>query len=515
MGICKKIFNKLKMNKRSQISIFIIFAIIILLGFITSTYLSLNSQKEDIKDTLDEITDQNIQKELSMLKNLFQSCLDMTLKKAILISAYKGGFIYDDTNTNSDATKFVNTFASFYSPSELSKIDAYEPKTLIPNFFCSPQTNNICEKNFTSQNEIILFYNKSIEDDIKKYINYHFMSCIENENFKNQTILDITYTDTYGKLISGPKKPYSDRDIWVVQATKIDTIKEDKVVLSTNQNIIGTVSNINKGIISITFNQEPIIPTNVLIENVGVIKINNQLNSSIIFEENSVHLKLKNPLIIKKKNSSDNSLFFETLDSKIDIPYKNFLKISQKLKEKKYINKANINLALNGDILKNIINKEDIITFDELKLINTKIIDDESHKLYVYSIYSPNIKLFNMIFYFNFGYENIAPKIIDISPRFNNLNINNQTNTISFEIEKGIEYQNVRFIYEDSDNFDQYFNSNFFQLETITPFDGNFIIDNSGKITQIMGRKKGDYSYNLIITDNEVKNQYQLLIKVI
>ncbi len=81
------------MNKKSQIMIFVLIAIIILFLLVLLLSDSFFSKKGDINDTKTNVIKGD--SDLVPIKELLDSCLDKQLKRAVIISGLRGGFIYN------------------------------------------------------------------------------------------------------------------------------------------------------------------------------------------------------------------------------------------------------------------------------------------------------------------------------------------------------------------------------------------------------------------------------------
>jgi hypothetical protein len=492
--------------KNAQIGIFIILAIIIVIGMISMIFFSFEFKEDIIEENIQDTKDDNLQNKLAILKNTFISCLEINLKKALLLSAYKGGFIY----TNNDyESSYLNEVSSKYTDDDFKKINLLDRKTLVHNFFCSPKLDSSCKIKLLGKETII--YNKSIGDEIKKYIELNFLSCIDFEEFEKRNKLKVDFTDNFGSLETLPEKKGS---IWVAKAKNFEVKNNHRVILNTDENEIGIVTIGNNGEKFLKFKKKPNFPIEKKPEEIGVINLNLSFNLDLDFQENAVLLKVNNPITLRQIEDNSKVASFEEISTKINLPYKSFLKIAEKIKAKKYITKQD--LISNLSILNEIIKSEKIKVLNDIKLIRTNIKTDEEHKIYIYSIYSDEIRLSSLPFYFNFAYENKAPFIIQIIGNFEETEISQENKSLFIKIKKSVQYEDAKFIGEDKDIYDSYFLGNFlYEIEPLNSLVGTFVMDEKGLINYLKANKKGIYTYYLYILDGETKRRYYLKIEVI
>ena len=265
------------MFKKSQIAIFLIFALIFVVAFFYFTFSETKAKEESIKFDLKKIKDDNIVKKTKEYKSYFQICLDSVSQKAVAISGLQGGFIYFD-----DIGGYHKIFGGSINTEEIEDFEIYrnsliEPgqeKVLVNSFYeidVPKEKGNLTHVNHSAQPDSpkILFYNKSISDDIKRFVVKNYADCIEN----------------------------------ISQLKNIDYLNYS---------------------------------TNISKENIKV-----------DFSDNDVFVKLNFPLNIKSESSI---AYFEDITSIINVPYREILKISKNM-----LNRKRLNRSLNfSEILENI-----------------------------------------------------------------------------------------------------------------------------------------------------------------
>ena len=223
------------MSKKSQIAIFLIFALIFVVAFFYFTFSETKAKEESIKFDLKKIKDDNIVKKTKEYKSYFQICLDSVSQKAVAISGLQGGFIYFD-----DIGGYHKIFGGSINPDphitnftlyRNSLISQEDLKVLVNSFYTVevPKWNrNLTHTNYSDSlsSTNLLFYNKSVSDDIKRFIEENYVSCIEDiSELKNIDYLN------YSTNISGDdiEVDFSDNDVFVKLSFPLNIKSESSI----------------------------------------------------------------------------------------------------------------------------------------------------------------------------------------------------------------------------------------------------------------------------------------------
>ena len=223
------------MSKKSQIAIFLIFALIFVVAFFYFTFSETKAKEESIKFDLKKIKGDNIVKKTKEYKSYFQICLDSVSQKAVAISGLQGGFIYfDDIGgyhmTYKGSIVGIDSYISNFTLYRTSLIDG-TPEILVNSFYLAEvpkEKGNLTHINYSdSTDSKLLFYNKSISDDIGRFVVENYADCIENIS----ELKSINYTD-YSTDINknNIKVDFSENDVFVNLKFPMNIRSESSIV---------------------------------------------------------------------------------------------------------------------------------------------------------------------------------------------------------------------------------------------------------------------------------------------
>ena len=431
------------MNRKSQIMLFLIFSVIFVVIFFYFTF-SQTEAKEEKLDLNSKVTKKsNLDREIKELKSYFQICLDMVFQKAIFLSGFQGGFISFEGIDGRHM--YFDNYIDFSSVNEkpIDNFDIYisnigASSVLINSFYfleVPKENSKLFHKN--SSGDDILYYNKSITDDIKGYISNNYLSCLEN----------------------------------ISSIRGIENVNYSNVVLNESINIS--------------------------------------------FAKNEVIADLEFPLffISEKENSS---IFFENIISIIEIPYKSFLDLTEKVLTEKSLNRS-LNFS---DILElESIESSSTNSFQSLDFYEVDVYFEEDMSQKLLAFKNDNLTIFGKPFIYQFGYYNSAPYITSI-----NLS---STNSIT---KPEIQGENIDIFFKEDEEFeyDIYFYDKqvadinytigttqvsqiFIEFNDFNQGDNYIRVSPSGELNLKLNTEVFDRE--LVISDGEAKNTYLIDFK--
>jgi len=495
----KNCFLKLK---KSQISIFIIIALMII--FLISFLIVSNndSKKQNIQDSN---IDNNLNNNPSLLplKDTIDNCLKLELKKATIISGYRGGFIYDTSNSNNHEYYIsginlprnldynFNLLQNFdLNKNYLSKnVLVYSQKSLyVPRL----DSDYIINRGQVNQN---IIYSKSIKDDYKNFIFFNILKCLNFDNYKNKGV-NINYDNFIGKIntinFNSNYILVNNLDGDIGDIVKVNL--GDKIYYGT----ISSVKNINN-LTKITFPQNTLndISSNNDFYKQYAINTKTKSKINITFEDEKIVAKLYFPINVKNKNSNKLEKYSSSSVS-IDIRFKELLLLSNILLNKKNENRST-DLSKINTINRIITNNSALnkFNFSSLKFIKTPINNSAEHKVFVYSIIDDKSKILGNPFIFNFGYENHAPRI-----NLTNLGSNIlEENSILIFVSKNQQANiDLKPLTSDKETFDNWVS--FYHPFTYSGPDAKFSVTSDGKVS-FTGYQERRYSFPITVDDRE------------
>jgi hypothetical protein len=416
--------NTNKLNNKSQISIFLLFAVIIVISMIYIIFSSSDFEKKETEKIINELQVKNKNQKTLKVKSYFQTCLDDVSKKGVYLLGLQGGYIYFD-----DISKYTRTNTISTDLSELGIEDKFlteinfSKKVLYNSFYIwdtIPIKGVSTLPNLSDPTKNYIFYNKSSTDDLTRYIVKNFDICLKNKNKNFNT------SENYNQNLTN-------------ESIKID------------------------------------------------------------FTDNEVNVEVKFSLLISNENSKEN-IFFEVLKSQVSVPYKSFrnlihksLKIIGKNRSKTFKESFN-----------EVLSTSNINSFFNLSIKTAKFLDTPEKKIFIYAIYSKNIKLFGRPFIYQFLYLNQAPTIKSITLTRPD-SFDKDTKEIILNVKKNIKKTyTIKLI-------DRQIPDNFYNLKLYKEGSINDVKLINNKLSITMA-SKGIENINLVVSDGETKNIYSLEI---
>ncbi|MCA9459058.1 MAG: hypothetical protein KC550_00755 [Nanoarchaeota archaeon] len=426
-------FNLNKINGRSQIGIFILIALMIIILLIFLIYYSNLEKESNIEDTKKTQNGETDSK-LNALKDNVDFCLERQIKKALVISGAKGGFIYEQGEYYFPSV----TTDHFYDPKLANMLNldySYLTGGVLVHSAYEVYTPNLnSTKSFfdVKSGENIIVYNHSIKGDFEKYILDEFLDCIMLEAVEIRG-----FNLTFENFTSSLDSQFIETQISNLGVDRIDLVRTESIIGKTGDRVI-TMVNGKERYGTIFSNDEDGKYSNVkfdenIFENFGNADINDliirNLNSSVSvevdFKDDSVGARVFFPVSIENKGFNS---FFRTSYQEVNVRFKKLLEFSKTLLEAKvkdrsldYSDITVINKVLDDGNYYYRNSGDDL--HETLKFYQTELYNSSKERaMYVYTIEDTSSKILGNPYIFNFAYDNNAPYIdknkIDEDVRF-------------------------------------------------------------------------------------------------
>lgn len=490
-------YSKIKIT---QISIFILIAIMIIFLIVFLINTDVNTKKEVIeknKDTLNSNSDSNI----INLKDNIDSCMEKELKKALIIAGAKGGFIYENNEYSFPGVLPINVYPNTFL-ANLGLTSNYLSKNTLVYTSELLSIPKLEDKSFSK-------FNDTIKQEMEKFILNEFMMCIDIEGMKDRGYT-VIYDEFSGKVIRYDlsENIYVDGIIGKVN----DSVKLDVFDKSYYGNIVDVDTTLKRT--KVKFNSS-LSEISVAYESLNVVNINSTTKLEVIFQDETVILKLNFPITISKGNFSSS---YKNSEVSVNVRFKKLLELSENIISYKYYKNHSLNITnpttlnqfINGEIgegipyFKNTENKN-------IQIIKTIHSNSDEYKAEVYTIIDFDSKILGEPYIFNFGYENRAP-VMSLS-NLNGINSNVDNNNILLIVSKNKQVSyNLRDITKDPQVFDNNYNGGidnvyYFKEQHYSSSDAKFDLYKNGTL-YFIGFAEKSFTYNIVVTDNEAKSEY-------
>lgn len=481
------------MKNKSQISIFIIVAILILFIVSFLVFSSFDSQSQRVEDSQNMI--ERDLSDLNSIKEQVDLCAERNLKRSLLISGLRGGFLYDD--------------GEYYGPSAI-------PEETYDSVFISNMNlnwNNLLSNTLMiSQSEVYMpsvdqrlilsnnvIYNKTIREDLERFVRTEFFKCVNFEDLERKGF-EVSYDRFSGEISS------IDTSSGYIRSNNLIGQIGDRIELTyDNQSVTGIIERFDNQIAVIKFDETELsqITFNIDLSDLTVENLDTDSRFNLVFADDSVSLEIFLPVTISQ---ADRVLSINDIFTTADIRYKKILDLVSVLATEKYINRT-LDYTNSNHIL-DVVNKyysqgDELI--DDIVIYRAKVNDSEEYKRYVYSVVDKESRIFGNNYVFNFGYENNAPEV----------------NTTSFASSLFTEEEVVIFAAENNlveidlmpytsdlqvrDNFV----SQYLEYEYNGP-DAYFSISTEG-VMKFEGYQKKRYNFDITISDGETRKVQEFI----
>ena len=486
--------SKLK-NSNGQISIFIIVVVIVILLFLFLVFMNFddNVTKDNIK---------NSGEDLKPLKDNIDYCLEKQLKRALIISGLKGGFIYDNGEYYSPSAVPDNTYnGDFISNLNLnwnnilfytlihSQTEVYSP--LISGTLSLSRDTGIEQ-----------IYSHSIEEDFEKFVLDEFIKCVNLESYEKEGY-EIRFEEYGGKVISYVPGERYVKVSGLKNAQIGDTIK----LVTLEQNFFAQIiEDEGRGVFVVDLGERAQIITEQDINSIDVINLNAKINLEIIFEDEKVTADLSFPVVL---TTNEGDFKYDNSVVSVDVRFRKLLEMSKILLNKKNINKS-LNYFNESDVFKSL-EEYDYVTntnFKDFEFFVTIINDTDEYKRYVYSIIDKDSRILGNPYVFNFGYENEAPRI-----NLSELGIKGISNySALFIVSKNTLFElNLQSYTSDPQIVDNYFS--YYVEDEYHGLDADYSLTADGNLSFI-GHRETKFVYDVVVSDGETKRSHSIVFLV-
>jgi hypothetical protein len=476
--------NFLRLNK-SQVTIFIILIIILIFLFIflfASNFEDRSNHLESEKKPLESISND----EINSVKNQVDYCLQKELKKALIISGLRGGFIYDKGEEYVSGIIPPDTY-DFKLISNLGlNYNNLKSKTLLFNGY-ELKIPLIDSKLKIGEN---IIYNHSIKEDFDTFIFNNFLKCINKKIYEEKG-----FNLSFGKYIGKPITVSNNKIVFEgIEAKEGDFIK----IILDNDYYIGNVTKVDVNKVEVLFNTS--ISTNVNLRNSFGINLNYSIGINTTFTKENVIATLNFPFIIKNNNEIKK---YEDISVVENIKFRQYLLLSSLILNKKSLNK---NLVINNTFLEDIIKQNNLVNVFDISKINilkTKLIDSPDEKLYLFSIISKEDKILGRPYVFNFAYYNKAPYLVKDLPGFEY-----DGERFFMYVPENFEYQLDLLRFTKDDQFVDNYLSHFIPQH----YDGpgySFDLNEKG-LLKFKSKSQSSVNLRVEVSDKETKNFYDI-----
>lgn len=471
-------------NSKGQISVFIVMSIIILILFIFMIFYSFTKDKEPLNQDY-----KNHEAEIQVIKEKIDFCLQRELRRALIISGVRGGFIYDGGEYYSPSSIPSNTYNSeFISNMDLnwnylqfntlvhSQSDVFSP--LIDSHLSINESGVITE-----------IYSHSIKEDFEKFILDEFIKC---DGLKN--LEDLGYSLSYDVYSNNVEFYNPSSKTFIVK--NFDAKIGDKVRISTpNLNLEGIVlsnfddSVVVKGLFTENLNLD------YDLSSVWISNENSNISVEVIFEDDKVSANLNFPVVF---SSNENEFLFDNSFVTVPVRFSKLIDLSKHLLRSKYLDKE-IDY-FNESELKRILQKHTYVkngglgnTRFEITVVN----ETDDYKQYVYSFIDYDNKILGNPYVFSFGYVNKAP---EIDPnRLANLDITEEG--VLFIVSKNQRIElDLKTLTSDEQVIDNDFS--YYLADSYDGFDATYSLTENGLLT-FLGKQEKKFSFDIGVTDRE------------
>ena len=477
--------------KKSQLSIFIVFAVIFMAGSFFVYQL-----KEENRAKSPSLDSSDFNQRYNIVLKRFESCLEKHTINSLVSLGYGGGFIYNTTNDN-NLEKYLVTKQNpqLY---DFKRLEQINDLILIPRFLVHIQRDLFFPKIdssliFNYDNENTTIYNKSIKDEIKRYLNLNYLNCISSKELEK----DLFYTLKIDSNILEILDFKRDENFYYVQTEKIQNI--ESLVLNLNSPISPVNKTEELDNFFLVFNREEVdkflLEDQSLLESY-IVDESKKIDFEVDFSNNLVLVSTKSNFEITDEITGSKKEI-NKISFKINLPILEYVNIIQKFLKIRMVDKSSSleDETILRSILKNYENKDDI------ELLKSIVKTDNNSSIYkIYSLKDNRHKLLDSSYIFNGIYFNSAPFIVgvinaDFSNNFIYVDLKSNAKTIRLQV---ADFQDI-----DATNFIQVQIPEACSMMIENRINNDLIIRNISSITSC-------YFY---LTDGEMSNRYEVITR--
>ncbi|MCA9487026.1 hypothetical protein H6501_00875 [Candidatus Woesearchaeota archaeon] len=491
--------QEISTQRKAQITIFIIIALCIIVLLIFLFFLSSDEEKQEREQTLDTIIDKG-NEQLTPLKSSIDSCLDLQLKRALLIAGMRGGFIYNRSEK--------------YVPGHLPN-NAYS-ETLLTNMQLNK--NNLLSRTLLMSNKEVYaplidkqwppIYNYSIKEEMEQFVVEEFKRCLKVKSFENEGF-EVDFDQFSGEIFDIPDtQTLLVKDLLGEKGDLVQFTINDKSYTGTYEDfkldeqgkIIAEIKN-ESGIFSD-------IRTEILNREIFAINLNTSLFVELDFDDESVTARLLFPASF---NTNDTKRAYYSSRQTANIRFEKLLELASEMLSYKYEENKPIDYSDPRNLSKVIAEKNEYFRKQSdtgLSISMLRLVDDEDYKLYVYSLIDSKSKILGNPYVFNFAYENYAPYIdADLIPQAFRTGENSIVfvNPVCKEREEGCEEQtltlDLKAVTKEAQFLDRW-DKVFFVAQHYDGPDAYFSLTEDGQMTFVAYEERR-FSFEVTVSDTE------------
>ncbi len=481
----------IKNARKSQISIFIVIALIIIFSVSFLFFADFEDRKIQNKEGVEKAISQKQDLKLFPVKDRVDFCLSHSLKRALILSGIRGGFIYDEGENYTKGT--VESYDTQFLELFNFSINNFYERSLI-------HSDYIVYSPFVAlDSESIKYGTHRVDKDIEKFMMENFMECVDLSEYEEKGY-DVLFLDSVGKVIDK-----SDLASGKIIVSGFDADVGDYVGFSENESVVGEITKVTDSGFEVEFKEDVSSGLGKLLgaSNLPqVINLNKSISSKVYFQDKEkVTAQLNFPIRIMKED-------FVTSypGGYVDVPirFSELLRISRFLLNKKVANRS-LDLTDAGDlgeVSSSIKFADSGFKLKRVELVNEENVD--SYKSYIYSIEDEYSKILNRPFVLNFGYVNHAP-LVDASDE----SIIVEGNDIVFYVveNENLELELTEYFYDPEfiDNYNFYFEG-----KVVNANNYNFELSSGGSVN-FKSTSRGRFEVPIVVTDGEAKREYDLV----
>lgn len=492
-------------NFKSQLSIFILLAVfvIILIAFLLA--MTLEDEQRDISNTLENDAGQSDAYE--SLKEEVDFCLLRSLRKATIISGYLGGYIYTDSLNTGENERYSDSvsFDQYYTGNFLEDLNINSGylfgNTLYYHTY-DVHSPPFDEGSVIKNSDDETTYGRGIEDDYQRYIREEFSSCIDFSKYEDAGF-SINNLD-----ISGEYSGYENSQ--EARISNFDAELGDTISMRVgSKRYEGEVKeDISEDVFKVDFGED-LFPVTGTIDSITNEDL--AIDIDVSFQEESVSAELHFPVSLS--DNEDQEISSITSSETLNV---RFLKLQdtmevllQEKKENKSMDYSDESVV--EDVLNEHSNYFSSLSEPGLKFHKSTIEDTPEYKQYIYTLSDSQQRIQNQEYVFNVAYQNHVP-ILDLS-EIGCVNIDSSyevgedsTNSCVLIVPPDTTIdKDLAEVVTDKQNIDSFQTRFAEQRESSNIF---FEITSDGELS-FRSSEQGVYEREIELSDGEAKREYQ------
>ncbi|MFW5705101.1 MAG: hypothetical protein ACOCXG_04645, partial [Nanoarchaeota archaeon] len=220
----------IKNARKSQISIFIVIALIIIFSVSFLFFADFEDRKIQNKEGVEKAISQKQDLKLFPVKDRVDFCLSHSLKRALILSGIRGGFIYDEGENYTKGT--VESYDTQFLELFNFSINNFYERSLI-------HSDYIVYSPFVAlDSESKKYGTHRVDKDIEKFMMENFMECVDLSEYEEKGY-DVVFLDSVGEVIDK-----SDLSSGKIIVSGFDADVGDYVGFSENESVVGEITKV-------------------------------------------------------------------------------------------------------------------------------------------------------------------------------------------------------------------------------------------------------------------------------